>query len=135
MGQKILLLASVVLMFVAAGCVERQLTINTEPQGGLVFLNDEEIGIAPITIGFSWYGNYSVRVTKDDYQTLNTNRILKAPLHDKFPIDFFAEIVWPGKIVNSYDWTFKLEEYKIADRETLLKQAEELKELTKYELK
>ena len=34
----------VLITLAAAGCVERQLTINTQPQGAVVTLNDEEIG-------------------------------------------------------------------------------------------
>ena len=45
------------------GCVERKLTINTEPQGAVVFLNDEEIGTSPVTASFEWYGDYNVRIS------------------------------------------------------------------------
>ena len=56
------------------GCVERKLTINTEPQGALVILNYEEIGTSPVTVSFSWYGDYRVRISKQGYETLNTHR-------------------------------------------------------------
>jgi len=39
----------VMVSMVLTGCVERKLTINTEPQGALVVLNDEEIGQSPVT--------------------------------------------------------------------------------------
>jgi len=51
------------------GCVERRLTINTEPQGALVILNDEEIGESPVTVNFNWYGDYWVRIRKEGYET------------------------------------------------------------------
>ena len=70
------------------GCVERKLTINTEPQGALVVLNDEEIGISPVTVAFNWYGDYKVRINKDGFQALNTHRKLDRPTRDKFPADF-----------------------------------------------
>ena len=89
-----------------AGCVERKLTINTKPQGALVTLNDEQIGVSPVTVPFKWYGNYGVRITKDGYETLDTARELKAPLHDYPPFDFFAQVLYPGRIVDSYEWTF-----------------------------
>jgi len=39
------------------GCVERKLTINTEPAGAMVTLNDEQIGESPVTVTFNWYGD------------------------------------------------------------------------------
>ncbi|TFG50593.1 MAG: PEGA domain-containing protein, partial [Candidatus Brocadiia bacterium] len=66
------------------GCVERQLTIKTEPAGGLVLLNDEEIGESPVAVSFEWYGDYDIKIYKDGYETLKTHRLLKAPWYDKF---------------------------------------------------
>ena len=110
-----------------AGCVERKLTINTDPQGALVLLNDEEIGISPVTVSFEWYGDYSVRISKEGYESLNTHRKLKGPWYDKFPFDFFAQLIIPKRIVDSYEWTFELGEKQQPSREELIQNAEELK--------
>jgi hypothetical protein len=110
-----------------AGCVERRLTINTEPQGATVVLNDQQIGEAPVTVSFNWYGDYWVRISKDGYETLDTHRELKAPLHDWFPFDFFAEILYPGRIVDSYEWTFDLAPKVYPTREQLLDHAQSLR--------
>ncbi len=110
-----------------AGCVERKLTINTQPQGALVLLNDEEIGLSPVTVSFEWYGDYNVRITKEGYETLNTHRELKAPWYDQFPFDFFA-MLNPKRTVDSYEWTFELALQKEPTREELIQNAQELKE-------
>lgn len=107
------------------GCVERELTINTSPQGALVTLNDEEIGISPTTVNFQWYGDYNVRISKEDYETLNTHRELKGPWYDGFPFDFFAQIVNPNRIVDSYEWTFELSPKRQISREELIRNAQE----------
>jgi len=117
------LLAAVLL----SGCVERRLTINTVPQGGLVELNDEEIGTAPVTVRFNWYGDYNVRISKEGYETLKTHRMLKSPLHDHFPFDFIADAL-PWTIKDEYEWTFNLDTYKKPDREKLIRQAEETRD-------
>ncbi len=111
-----------------AGCVERKLTINTKPQEALVVLNDEEIGTSPVTVSFEWYGDYWVRISKEGYETLNTHRPLKGPWYDSFPFDFFAQIISPDRIVDSYEWTFELEPKKQISREQLIQNAEKLKE-------
>ena len=113
---------------VLGGCVERKLTINTNPQEALVILNDEEIGTSPVTVSFEWYGDYGVRIQKQGYQTLQTHRQLKAPWYDKFPFDFFASVLNPRRIVDSYEWTFELAPVKEPQRQELIKDAEKLKQ-------
>ena len=111
----------------AGGCVERKLTINTQPQAALVALNDEEIGLSPVTVSFNWYGDYNVRISKDGFETLNTHRELKGPWYDKFPCDLFAQLLNPKMIEDHYEWTFKLEEKRQIHREKLIENAEKLK--------
>ena len=113
---------------ILGGCVERKLTINTEPQGALIVLNDEEIGTSPVTVAFNWYGDYSVRINKEGYQSLNTHKVLEQPRKDKFPFDFYYEVLTAKKYVDEYEWTFALAPYKPASREELLKAAKAVKE-------
>ena len=113
---------------IVGGCVERELTIKTVPTGGVVTLNDEEIGEAPVTVAFEWYGDYNVRVSKTGYETLKTHQNLKRPWYDIFPFDFFADVVWPGKIKDKYEWTFDLKPYVEPSREQLIEEARKLKQ-------
>jgi hypothetical protein len=109
------------------GCVERKLTINTDPQGAMVILNDQEIGTSPVTVPFNWYGDYWVRLNKEGYETLDTHRNLKAPLHDYLPFDFFAQILYPGQIVDAYEWTFELSPKEYPTREELIENGQSLR--------
>ena len=118
---------SLLVLTVLAGCVERELTINTEPQGAVVALNDEEIGVSPVTVNFKWYGDYCVRISKEGYETLNTHRELKGPWYDYFPFDFFAQIVNPNRIVDSYEWMFELSPRRQISPDELIQDARELK--------
>ena len=115
------------------GCVERKLTINTEPAGALVWLNDEEIGASPVTVEFNWYGDYKVHISKEGYETLNTHRELKGPLHDAPILDFFAEVLWPGRIVDEYEWTFNLNPYQPPQRKELIRAGQEMKQTAAVE--
>ena len=127
MMKNVVVLVAVCTIAVAlAGCVERQLTINTEPQGAMIVLNDQEIGISPVTVPFNWYGDYWVRISKDGYETLNTHRKLPAPLHDYLPFDFFAQILYPGHLVDAYEWTFELAPKEYPTREELIEHARSL---------
>jgi len=109
------------------GCVERQLTVKTIPAGALVVLNDEEIGLSPVTVSFNWYGDYDVRISKEGYQSLKTHRLLEAPWYDKFPYDFFAQILNPKRIVDTYEWTFELQQSRQPSRQELIDAAIEMK--------
>ncbi len=122
-----LLVISISVFLLVSGCVERNLTINTEPQGALIILNDEEIGTSPVTVSFEWYGDYWVRIRKDGYESLNTHRELKGPWYDIFPFDFFAQIISPNRTVDSYEWTFPLKSKKQISPEELIQAAERLK--------
>lgn len=129
MGKHILsiiFILSLIALTIMAGCVERKLTINTKPQGALVVLNDEEIGESPVTTNFNWYGDYCIRISKDGYETLDTHRELKGPWYDYFPFDFFAQIVNPNKIVDSYEWMFELSPRQQVNIEELIQNAREM---------
>jgi hypothetical protein len=114
-------------MFLAvAGCVERKLTINTNPAGAQVFLNDEEIGVSPVTTSFSWYGDYNITIRKQGCETLQEHRKLQEPLHDNFPFDFLAQVLYPGRIVDAYEWSFDLKPQKEVGRRELIQAAEQI---------
>lgn len=127
MTRRIVYVTAVLASLLPAGCVERRLTILTEPPGATVVLNDQEIGVSPVTVPFNWYGDYWVRISKDGCETLDTHRKLKAPLHDYFPLDFFAQNVYPGRIVDTYEWTFELAPKQYPTREELLDEAQSLR--------
>ena len=116
------------------GCVERKLTIITEPQEAVVWLNDEEIGVTPVTVNFNWYGDYNIRIEKPGYEILNTHQLLERPAHDRFPLDFFAEVLWPGTIEDSYTWTFQMEPFQQASAEELIEQANKMRDQANNEL-
>lgn len=117
-----------------AGCVERRLTIVTEPENAVVWLNDEEVGTTPVTVNFNWYGDYTVRIEKSGYAILNTHRELERPTHDKFPYDFFAEVLWPKQIVDEYTWAFQLQPYEQTAPEALIEAAQEMSDRADREL-
>jgi hypothetical protein len=124
----VLIVFSLIAAIILCGCVERKLTINTEPEGALVVLNDEEIGTSPVTVSFEWYGDYNVRLSKEGFETLKTHRKLKGPWYDQFPFDFFVGVLSPKRTVDEYEWTFALSPKKQVSRDDLIRNAHELKE-------
>jgi hypothetical protein len=79
------------------GCVERELTITSEPQGAVVRLSHVEIGRTPVTQSFTHYGDYDIIVSMDGYETVKTSADIRAPWYEWVGIDFVSEIL---------PWTF-----------------------------
>jgi len=115
-----------------AGCVRRTLTVRTEPAGARVFLNDHEVGTSPVSVDFTWYGDYDVIVRMNGYETLKTHHEIKPPWYQVPPIDFVAEILVPFEIHDEREASFTLRPMAEIDPETLLQDAVELREQAIY---
>jgi len=109
----------------ASGCVRRTVTITTEPPNARVYLNDHEIGVSEVTTDFTWYGDYSVVARKDGYETLRTNWKLEPPWYQWIPIDFFAEVFWPGELHDQRSRHFVLAPAATPEPEELVRRAKE----------
>ncbi len=123
-------LAGVVLVVVCVGllcgCVRRTISIDSDPQGALVYLNDEEVGRTPVVVPFLWYGVYDVRLMKDGYETLSVGKEAKAPLCDYPVIDLVAEAL-PGTVEVELKWQFKMEPGRVVSEEYLVDHAYQMR--------
>jgi hypothetical protein len=81
------------LMLSTSGCVEQLLTVDSDPSGAVVTLNDQEIGRTPLTTNFKWYGFYEAEVRKDGYQTVKTTSPVIAPWWQFVPFDLCAQVI------------------------------------------
>lgn len=120
--------AAITIVLVLPGCVRRTLSITTDPPGALVFLNDEEIGRSAVSTDFLWYGDYDVVIRKKGFKTVETNWPVKPPWYQIIPVDFFAEVLWPGHLHDGHDRHFVLEPAEFPTREELLERAAQLRE-------
>ena len=120
----ICIIGSVVLL-PAHGCVRRTLTITTEPPNALVYLNDQEIGRSKVSIDFLWYGDYDVVIRKDGFQTLHTHWNINPPWYQYIPVDFFAEVLWPGHFHDQHEKHFVLNTMTRSSPEDLIGRAME----------
>ena len=112
--------------FLMTGCVERKLTITSEPAGALVYVSSEEIGRTPVTIPFTWYGDYDVILRMEGYKTLKTHLNITPPLYEVPPLDLFSELApWTYRVQKSAHYT--LAEKKKIDEAELYRRAEELR--------
>ncbi len=112
------------------GCVERTITVRTDPPGALVSVNDVEKGRTPVTFPFTWYGQYRVLVEHPQYETLETSQGVSAPIYQWPVIDFVCEVLLPFKFHDHHDWSFTLEPRKPVSTEQLIDRAQDLRSQT-----
>jgi hypothetical protein len=122
----LLFIALFVFTGVFQGCVERILTIHSEPSGAVVWLNGEEAGVTPIETTFTWYGTYEVVVRKEGYQPVRTSQQLPAPVYQWPVFDLVAEYLLPITFVDDPNWVFALEPIEDVDPNGLQQRAEKL---------
>ena len=109
------------------------MTINSDPPGALVYLNDQEVGRTPLKRDFMWYGDYDVQVRKEGYETLKTHKRVFAPWYEWVPIDLVAEIM-PFTATDNHDlfFTLKPQAEEAAAPGPLVQRAEELKDRLEF---
>jgi len=112
-----------------AGCVEREMTITSQPEGALVFVSDVEVGRTPLTIPFTWYGDYDIILRKDGYRTLKTHADISAPWYEIPPADLFSALApWTYRDRRFLHYT--LEQFVVPPDEELVRQARQMRETT-----
>ena len=42
--------------------VRRRITIKTDPPGALVYIDDQEIGVTPVSTSFTYYGTRKIQI-------------------------------------------------------------------------
>jgi hypothetical protein len=109
------------------GCLEREMTITSQPPGALVYVSDVEVGRTPVTFPFTWYGDYDIILRLDGYQTLKTHAQINPPPQEVPPLDLFCEIApWTFRDRRYLD--YKLEPYTAPGDEELIQRAQSLRQ-------
>ena len=108
------------------GCVERKLTITSDPPGARVYLDDRELGQTPVTTRFDFYGHRTVTLKKDGYRDTLEVRELKKPFYQKPVIDVFADL-GPIPFKDRQTMHFKMEPTPQIDTDALINRGREMR--------
>ncbi len=119
------------------GCVERKITIGSDPDNAIVTLNDEEIGRTPVSVPFVWYGDYDVvlRLEKNvgtpqkpeiRRYYLHTHKRTKTPVFQIVGIDLIAEVL-PITFTDEQIWAFPIPQVQEPADDALIERARDLK--------
>lgn len=121
------------LLSAASGCVQRQLTIRTNPPGAFVYIDDTPIGVTPCSTPYTYYGTRKIRVVKDGFETLTTYQKISAPWYELPGIDFVSENLWPGELRDDRTLAFQLEPQKVVAPLEVIARGENLRQGTRAE--
>jgi hypothetical protein len=102
------ILGSLACLAALPGCLERTISITSDPPGALVYLNDVEIGRTPVETDFAFYGTYDVRLKLEGYEAIATSREASAPIYEYPGPDLIAEAI-PAKIRTRIEWHFDMQ--------------------------
>jgi hypothetical protein len=125
------LLAVLVCAAAGPGCVQRRMTIRSNPPGAMVYIDNQEIGTTPVSTGFVYYGTRQFRLVKEGYETLTESRTLPSPWYQFIPLDFVSENLVPGEIRDHHTLDFQLVPQRVVPTEELLGRAELLRQETR----
>jgi hypothetical protein len=118
------------LLSVICGCgrVQRTISIDSQPQGALVYANNQELGRTPIKRDFVWYGTYDVAARLDGYEAKKEPVKVVAPWWQWPPIDLLVELL-PIHAKDERHYTITLEPASTqpADPELMLSRAEQMR--------
>lgn len=118
---------SVGLVTLLSGCVERKMTIISEPSAATVYVNGKKIGKTPVDHPFLYYGVYHIVLERDGYKSKSIQEPISAPVYAYPPIDFLTEHLYPFTIRDFRRLEYELEPLPRPNLDELRQQAEELR--------
>lgn len=129
MTRTLLFLILATFLLCATGCVERHVTIESDPSEATVYVNNKLIGVTPVSMTFTHYGNMAIRIEKAGYVTLVGTMRLRRPWYQTPVVDFFSENLYPGTAIDRQSARFTLIEATRADADKMI---EESKSMSRY---
>lgn len=119
--------AAALAILAGAGCVERRLTVRSEPSNALVILDGQEIGFTPVSTSFTYYGDRQIKLVKDGYETKTINQRISTPWYEVFPLDFISEVIVPWRVRDERNYVYSLEPQTMVSNDQLLERAAQVR--------
>ncbi len=111
----------------ATGCVRRRMTIRSNPPGAMVYVDDQQIGLTPVSTEFTYYGTRKLRLVKDQFETMTTYHTFAAPWYQIPPLDFVSENLWGREIRDEREVMVNLQPQRVVPSGELLSRANGLR--------
>ena len=103
------------------------MTIRTNPPGAVAFVDDQRIGVTPVSTPFTYYGTRKIQLFKDGFEPLTVKQQFSVPWYEYPPLDFVVENFWPREIRDERVVDFEMVPQQIVPNDELLGRAEVLR--------
>jgi hypothetical protein len=123
---------SLLLLLACASCAaQRTLTVESDPPGATLRIDDRIVGPTPYTEPFSDYGTRRITLYKAGYHSRSQVVQLSPPWYAAFPLDIFSEVLFPVGWKDPHVFKLDLEAVKgdvtAPDLNTVLERAQALR--------
>ena len=127
LGQWVLGVLVILSLASGTGCVKRRLTIRSNPPGARVLIDDQEIGVTPVSTAYTYYATRKIQLIKDGFEPLTVLSPFSAPWYEIPPLDLFSENFAGREIRDERAVEFQLVPQQLIPEEVLLGRAEQLR--------
>jgi hypothetical protein len=90
------------------GCVQRRLTVRSNPPGATCYVDNVEIGTTPVSHDFLYYGTREIKLVKAGYETLTVLQPIPFAWYQVSPLDFVSDNLTPWEIRDERDFSYNL---------------------------
>jgi len=115
------------LMLLSSGCVRRRMTVRSDPPGAVVYVDEQRIGVTPVSAPFTYYGTRKIQLVKDGFETVTERHKFQTPWYELPGIDFFSENLWPYETRDERVLDFHLPPQQSVAPTQVLSRAEQLR--------
>jgi hypothetical protein len=91
------------------GCMQRRMTIVSNPPGATAYVDGVEIGKTPVSHDFLYYGTREIRLVNEGYKTLTVLQPMSTPWYQVPPLDFLSDNLAFGEIRDERVYRYDLE--------------------------
>lgn len=109
---------------IQVGCVRRRMTIRSNPAGALVYVDEQPIGVTPVSAQYTYYATRNIRLVKDGYETQILKQRFRAPWYQWPPLDFVSENLWPFELRDERSIEVQMIPQQVARNNELLERGE-----------
>jgi hypothetical protein len=111
----------------STGCVERRMTIRSNPPGALVYVDNVEIGTTPVSHRFVYYGTREIRLVKAGYETLTLMQPIATPWYQIPPFDFVSDNLTPWEVRDEREFVYQIVPLRNVPTDEIMSRAEQLR--------
>ncbi len=126
-GQQYILVLITIVVLALPGCVQRRLLVRSQPEGALVSVDRQAVGLTPVSVPYTYYGTREIQLEKDGYQTVRVEQNIRPPWYGRFPISLFSENLAFREIRDRRLLDFALEPKQPVDENRLFGRANDLR--------